>query len=219
FYYGQIRIDPNDDKRVYVLGVSLAVSNDGGKEFPANQGARGVHSDHHALWIDPSDSNHLVLGNDGGLYFSRDKARAWEAVRGMAIGQFYAVAVDMRKPYRVYGGLQDNGSWGGPTATFREEGITLGDWYRVAGADGFYTGVDPTDPDIVYAEGQYGGLQRVNLKAPAQQRTKQIKPQSPNRNEALRFNWSSPLLISPHDPKTLYYGATYLFKYTDRADK
>ena len=143
FYYGQIRVDPNDDKRVYVLGIAFHVSDDGGKTFVSAQ--TRTHGDHHALWIDPKDSNHVILGNDGGLYFSKDKGKAWTAIRGFCIAQFYGVAVDMGKPYRVYGGLQDNGSWGGPVATDRPEGIILDDWKRVGGGDGFRCLVDPTD--------------------------------------------------------------------------
>src|SRR5207245_325848 len=119
------------------LGIALSVSSDGGKTFN-NEGAPGVHADGHAMWIDPRDSNHLVLGCDGGLYWSYDRGSTWEFVNQLPIGQFYAVAVDMRRPYRVYGGLQDNGSWGGPSATHNPDGINNADWYRIYGADGFY---------------------------------------------------------------------------------
>ena len=216
FYYGQIRIDPNDDQRVYVLGVGFFVSTDGGKSFASTR--TGAHPDHHALWIDPKDSNHLILGNDGGLYVSKDRAKTFEPVRAMAIGQFYGVAADMRTPYRVYGGLQDNGSWGGPSATQSSEGITLADWKRVAGADGFQCAVDPTDPTIVYAEGQYGRLQRISLRGD-RPLSKAIQPRAERGAPAYRFNWNSPLLLSPHDPKTVYFGGNFLFKSTDRGDR
>src|SRR5262249_39745336 len=157
FYFGQLRIDPNDAQRIYVLGVTLHISQDGGKTF-RNRGAPGVHADHHALWIDPRDSDHLVLGGDGGINFSYDRGAHWQHLRNLPIGQFYAVGVDLRKPYHVYGGLQDNGTWGGPSATRHPDGITVADWYRVLGADGFQCQVDPTDPDVVYAEAQYGRL-------------------------------------------------------------
>src|SRR5204862_1247347 len=104
-----------DDQRVYVLGIQFHLSKDGGKTFSPG-GAKGVHPDHHALWVNLADANHMVLGNDGGLYASKDRGATWTAFRNLPIGQFYAVAVDMRRPYRVYGGLQDNGSWGGPVA-------------------------------------------------------------------------------------------------------
>src|SRR5262249_51975273 len=106
FYYGQIRVDPSDENRVYVLGISFHVSTDGGKTSATAGGRGGPHPDHHALWVDPKDSKHLVLGNDGGLYFSKDRGQTWEAVRNLVLGQFYGIAVDMRSPYRVYGGLQ-----------------------------------------------------------------------------------------------------------------
>lgn len=154
FYFGQIRVDPNDEQQVYVLGVAFYQSSDGGKKFTTS--AANTHADHHALWIDPADSKHMILGNDGGLYFSKNKGASWEAIRNLPLGQFYGVAVDMRKPYRVYGGLQDNGSWGGPTATHFADGIALNDWKRIGGGDGFQCAVDPMDSDIVYFETQYG---------------------------------------------------------------
>ena len=216
FYYGQIRIDPNDDQRIYVLGVQFHVSNDGGKTFPAAKGTKGIHPDHHALWINPKDSKHLVLGNDGGLYFSENRAASFRAIRGFAIGQFYAVAVDMRRPYRVYGGLQDNGSWGGASATTNDVGITLDDWYRVAGADGFYCQVDPTNPDVVYAEAQYGRPQRIDLKT---KKGKSIQPKAAKGEPSYRFNWNTPMLLSLHNPQRLYYGGNHLFRSDNRGDK
>jgi photosystem II stability/assembly factor-like uncharacterized protein len=215
FYFGQIRVDPNDDQRVYILAVNLSVSTDGGKTFNAFGG--GTHPDHHALWINPKNSDHLVLGNDGGLYFSKNRGKAWQAIRGMAIGQFYAVGVDMRKPYRVYGGLQDNGSWGGPTMTYNDAGITLNDWKTVGGGDGFYVQVDPSDPDIVYCEQQHGVLRRVSAKGGGKGGGKVIQPKAP-KGETYRFNWNSPIHISPHQPKTIYFGGQYLFRSPDRGD-
>jgi photosystem II stability/assembly factor-like uncharacterized protein len=219
FYYGQIRVDPNDADRIYVLGVAFSVSADGGKTF--SSAGRGAHSDHHALWIDPADSNHLIDGCDGGLYVSRNKGGTFEAIRGMPLGQFYGIAVDMRKPYRVYGGLQDNGSWGGPSATDSTEGITLADWKRVSGGDGFQAAVDPNDSDTVYVESQWGALRRVNMKrigAGGVVAGKGIKPPAP-MGQKYRFNWNSPILLSPHDSKTLYYGGNHLFRSIDRGDK
>jgi photosystem II stability/assembly factor-like uncharacterized protein len=228
FYFGQIRVDPNNDQRVYVLGLALHVSRDGGRTF--TDGGSSVHADHHALWIDPRNSSHLVLGCDGGLYVSYDRGAAWEHIRNLPIAQFYAVAVDTRKPYRVYGGLQDNGTWGGPSATRNREGITAADWVKVAGGDGFYCAVDPTDPDTVYVEGQYGRLQRFNvrtgageaisprptLRLPNATLPTNVSPPSRPDAPAFRFNWSSPLLLSPHNPRTLYYGGNHLFRSFDR---
>ncbi|HEY1381202.1 MAG TPA: hypothetical protein VGF55_30660 [Gemmataceae bacterium] len=214
FYYGQIRIDPSDAKRIYVLGVRMFVSNDGGTTF-RDDAAPGIHGDHHALWIDPRDRDHLVAGNDGGLAFSFDRGRTWERLRNLPVSQFYGVAVDMGRPYRVYGGLQDNGSWGGPSRTDAAEGITLADWVRLLGADGFQCQVDPTDPGTVYCESQYGRPRRVDLRTGA---AANIQPQPDKGAPAYRFNWNSPILISPHNPRTLYYGGNHLFRSTDRGD-
>src|SRR5207302_6232488 len=122
------------------------------------------HAHNHALWINPKTSAHLVLGNDGGLFVSHDKAKSWQIKPGMPLGQFYGIAVDMRRPYRVYGGLQDNGSWGGPSATHRSAGITLDDWKKILIGDGYQCQVDPTDPDTVYCEMQWGRLRRINVR-------------------------------------------------------
>jgi photosystem II stability/assembly factor-like uncharacterized protein len=216
FYFGQIRVDPTDDKNVWVLGIFLHVSRDGGKNF-RNDGAPGVHADHHALWINPTDPEHLILGCDGGLYFSHDRGANWEHVRNLPIGQFYAVGVDLRKPYRVYGGLQDNGSWGGPSRTYYEEGITAADWVRVLGADGFYCQVDPNEPDIVYAEGQYGMLRRVNVRSGKQ--TDLVPSPATLLSPSYRFNWCAPLLLSPHNSRVLYYGGNHVFRSLDRGDR
>lgn len=222
FYYGQIRIDPQDDQRIYVLGTAFYVSYDGGKKFDAAK-QKGVHVDHHALWINPKDNKHLILGNDGGLYVSKDRNVNWAAIRGMALAQFYGIAVDMRKPYRVYGGLQDNGSWGGPSETRTELGITLADWRNINGADGFHCQCDPTNPNIVYAESQYGKPVRIDLNAVGKGGKKGsgkgIQPKvAKGSNDVYRWNWSSPMLLSPHDPQTLFYGGNYLFRSNDRGD-
>jgi photosystem II stability/assembly factor-like uncharacterized protein len=215
FYFGQIRVDPNDDQRVYVGGVKLFTSADGGKTFRDDLAA-GIHNDDHALWIDPADSDHLVLGTDGGLYFSYDRGGHWQHLQNLPLDQFYAVGVDMRQPYRVYGGLQDNGTWGGPSHTYSIEGVTVADWFRIYGADGFYCQPDPHDADTVYCEGQYGDLQRVNVRTGL---NIGIAPSPPTKQTpAYRFNWNSPILISPHDSKTLYYGGNLVFKSVNRGE-
>jgi photosystem II stability/assembly factor-like uncharacterized protein len=227
FYYGQIRVDPSDDKRIYVLGVSFFVSSDGGKTFPDANAARDTHVDYHALWIDPRDGQNLVLGCDGGLNYSFDRGTTWESLMNLPISQFYAVAVDMRKPYRVYGGLQDNGTWGGPSATRDSAGITIAEWVKILGFDGYYCQVDPDDVDTVYCEGQYGVLRRVNVRTGA---TFDIKPRlttkdsktnivpDPGKQPDFRFNWSSPILLSPHNGKTVWYGGNHLFRSDNRGD-
>lgn len=232
FYYGQIRIDPSDEQRIYVLGIQFHLSTDGGKTFTKETAAKGVHPDHHALWINPADSHHLVLGCDGGMYFSYDRSATWEHLLNLPVGQFYAVGVDMRKPYRVYGGLQDNGSWGGRSATRDMAGITTADWFRILGFDGYYCQVDPRDVDTVYAEGQYGILRRINVNTGLVTDIKprltsggkkgrintNIEPAPPPGTPAFRFNWCSPILLSPHDSRTVYYGGNVVFRSRDRGD-
>src|ERR1051325_1361504 len=161
-YYSQIRVDPKNPENVYVGGLNFSKSTDGGKTFKSLQ--PGIaHSDNHAIWINPNNSDQILVGNDGGLNVSYDQGATWEFVNTIPAAQFYAIGVDMRKPYYVYGGLQDNGSWGGPSQTRNQNGITNADWHRVGGGDGFYAQVDPTDYNTVYAESQGGAMQRVDL--------------------------------------------------------
>ncbi|MCA1616441.1 MAG: hypothetical protein LC800_20565 [Acidobacteria bacterium] len=162
-YYSQIRVDPRNPDTVWVGGLNLSKSVDGGKTFKSLQ-ANIPHSDHHAIWIDPNNSNHVIDGQDGGLDISYDGGETWEYVNTIAAAQFYAVSADMRRPYYVYGGLQDNGSWGAPSLTRNQAGITNADWFRVGGGDGFYTQNDPTDHTVVYAESQNGAMQRLDMK-------------------------------------------------------
>ena len=163
-YYSQIRVDPKNPENVFVGGLNFSRSTDGGKTFKSLQ--QGIaHSDHHACWIDPNNGNHLWIGNDGGLDVTYDQGETWEFVNTIPAAQFYAIGVDMRKPYYVYGGLQDNGSWGGPSQTRSgQAGITNADWYRVGGGDGFYAQVDPTDYNTVYSESQGGAMNRLDLR-------------------------------------------------------
>src|SRR5829696_692270 len=162
-YYSQIRVDPKNPENVYVGGLNFSKSVDGGKTFKSLQ-AGIAHSDNHAIWVNPANGDHLLVGNDGGLNVSYDQGATWEFVNTIPAAQFYAIGADMRKPYYVYGGLQDNGSWGGPSQTRNPNGITNADWYRVGGGDGFYTQVDATDHNIVYAESQGGAVQRLDLR-------------------------------------------------------
>jgi photosystem II stability/assembly factor-like uncharacterized protein len=162
-YFSQIRVDPSDDKYLYVLGVSMARSTDGGKTFGTG-GGRGVHADQHALWIDPRDGRHMLIGCDGGWYVTYDRGANWDHLNTMAVGQFYHVDVDARRNYYVYGGLQDNGSWGGPSMTRSGTGPINEDWISVGGGDGFVCRVDRNDPNVVYSESQGGAIQRINLR-------------------------------------------------------
>ena len=213
-YYSKIRIDPNNDQRLWVLGASMYTSYDGGKTFNTRVVQR-IHSDHHAMWINPSNSNHMIVGSDGGIYFSYDKGHTWDYICTIPLGQFYEVGFDMQKPYNIYGGLQDNGSWGGPSKTKYSDGITNADWFRVGGGDGFYTQIDPNDPNILYVESQNGSLSRMNLLT---KETKSIRPTPDDPKERYRFNWNSPVFISPHNSKTIYYGGNKLFKSTNMGD-
>ena len=219
-YYSQIRIDPNDDRRVYVLGGPFYSSDDGGRTFTRNTDMTptydvGVHGDHHALWIDPSASDHLILGGDGGLYVSWDASATWDKVNNIPLGQFYAIGLDMQTPYTVYGGLQDTHSWGGPSATRRHIGILNSDWFQINFGDGMYQQVDPTDPNTVYTESQGGNLVRFD-RATGDRKT--IKPTPADGEDPYRFHWTSPIAISPHDPNRIYLGGNRLFTSIDRGE-
>ena len=210
YYYGQIRIDPEDDKRLYVLSVPVYVSTDGGKTFKSD-GAPSVHVDHHAFWINPKNPQHVMLGNDGGFHISYDQSKTWDYVFNLPLAQFYAVSADMRHPYHVYGGLQDNGTWGGPSAGPR---VGRQDWYRVSGGDGFYVQIDPEDHNIVISESQFGAIGRLNRATG--QRSSIRPPQSGNTPN--RYNWNSPILMSTHDSRVVYFAGNKLFKSFNRGD-
>jgi S1-C subfamily serine protease/photosystem II stability/assembly factor-like uncharacterized protein len=213
-YFSQVRVDPLDEKYVYVLGVQLHRSKDGGKTFTAD-GGRNVHADHHAMWIDPRDGRHIVLGTDGGFYETWDRMTHWEHLNHMAIAQFYHVALDNRQPYRAYGGLQDNGSWGGPTRTLSSTGPLNSDWVSVGSGDGFVCRVDPFDPDIVYSESQNGALSRRNLRTGERSG---ISPRA-QRGQKFRFNWNTPFILSNHNPGIYYAAGNYVFRSIKRGDE
>ena len=213
-YYSQIRIDPLNDQRIWAAGARMVYSQDGGKTF-VDDWVQTIHGDFHALWINPADSNHMLAGSDGGVHYSYDRGRTWDFVNTMALGQFYEIGYDMETPYNIYGGLQDNGSWGGPVRTLYRRGITNEDWFRVGGGDGFYTQVDPNDPTTLYVESQNGNVSRLDLETSER---KSIRPEPEDESERYRFDWNSPILISPHNSQTIYYGGNRLFKSTDRGD-
>jgi len=214
-YFSNVRIDPNNDQRIWVLGVSLHYSEDGGKTFKTERGSN-LHSDHHAMWIDPANSDNIVDGCDGGIHFSRDAGRHWDQRAQIALGQFYKIGLDNAKPYKICGGLQDNYTWCGPSATTFSHGITNEDWYQVQGGDGFYAQIDPEEPWIVYAESQDGNLSRRDLRT---HEARSIRPREDNDTmDRFRFQWDSPITISKHDRKTLYYGGNFVFKSTDQGD-
>jgi photosystem II stability/assembly factor-like uncharacterized protein len=214
-YYARIFVDPKDQDRLYVMNVNIQVSDDGGKTLQ-RLGGRYKHVDNHAIWIDPRNASHYLVGCDGGVYESHDRAATWRFVANLPITQFYDVAVDHAGPfYHVYGGTQDNFTLGGPARTRSVHGITNADWFVTQDGDGFQSRVDPTNPNIVYSEAQYGALVRFDRRNGQRMG---IQPE-PGKNEPpLRWNWDSPLLLSPHSGTRLYFGANRLFRSDDRGD-
>ncbi len=213
-YYSQIRIDPNNDQRLWQLAANMYNSDDGGKTWNGNLVQR-IHGDYHALWINPANSNHVLTGSDGGMHASYDRGRTWDFINTIPLGQFYEVSLDNQKPFWVYGGLQDNGSWSGPSGTLTQEGITNDDWFRIGGGDGFYSVVDPTDPSIVYVESQNGTVSRLELKTGER---KSIKPEARPGEKRYRFDWNSPIVISPHNNRTIYFAGNRVFRSPDRGN-
>lgn len=210
FYYSQIRVDPSDDKVVYVFSGGCYRSEDMGKKFKPISG--GTHPDHHALWIDPKNPLHLIDGNDGGIDITYDGGKSWQAIQHMALAEVYQLGYDMRDPYYVYCGLQDNGLWGGPSATYDAQGIFNEDWFMVGGGDGFFAQVDPSDHNTIYGNSQMNNLYRYDLRIKL---NKNVRPLASLKEPPFRFNWNSPIHISPHNPKTIYTGGQFLFKTTD----
>jgi len=214
-YYGQLTADPKNVDRLYIMNVILMVSDDGAKTVHP-LGEKWKHVDNHVMWIDPNDPNYMLVGCDGGLYESYDRAKNWTWKANLPLAQFYDVSVDNAKPfYFVYGGTQDNFSVGGPSRTTSAAGITNGDWFVTSGGDGFHSQADPQDPNTVYAESQYGGLVRYD-RATGQQ--KGIQPQEAAGAPPLRWWWDSPLIISPFSHTRLYFGSNILFRSDDRGD-
>lgn len=212
-YFSEIRCDPSDDDYLWVLGVSLYLSKDNGESFDGNAG-RGTHPDHHAMWVDPNDGRHVILGNDGGVYITYDRGEHWTHLNHMAIGQFYHVTVGPRRNYYVYGGLQDNGSWGGPSRVRSGGGPINEDWISIGGGDGFLCAVDANDPDQIYFESQNGGTGRRNLRTGDQGF---IRPRR-QRGTRFRFNWRTPFLLSNHNSRIYYSAGNYVFRSFDRGN-
>jgi photosystem II stability/assembly factor-like uncharacterized protein len=220
-YYGELFPCPHKFDRVYMMDMQVQMTEDGGKTF--RQQSWRVHVDHHALWIDPADPEHMLSGNDGGLYETFDGGRAWRHFDTLSSTQFYRVAVDNALPfYNVYGGAQDNGSMGGPSRTRNRVGIRTADWGKVGGADGMQPRVDPENPDIVYTSSQNGALVRLDRRTGA---GTPIRPgggggggkgKGKGKGESVRWFWDSPLIVSPHAPTRIYYGGNRLFRSDDR---
>lgn len=214
-YYVELVASRSDANTLYSMDTYVQWSEDGGATFK-RLGEKNKHVDNHAFWQNPSNPKHLILGCDGGIYETWDHGQAWHYKENLPITQFYRVSVDNAEPfYGIYGGTQDNFSLGGPSRTLNDRGIVNSDWYVTQTGDGFESQIDPTDPNIVYAQAQYGGLQRFDKKSGE---GVPIKPIEPLGGKAWRWNWDAPLLISPHDSKTLYFAANVVFKSVNRGN-
>ncbi len=228
FYYSQIYINPNDDQRVYAMGGQAQVSQDGGKTFQS--GMPGIAGDFHVMWLDPNNKDRYYVGNDKGVSITYDHGEHFNFFDNYAISQIYAVSADLRDPYYVYVGLQDNGIWGGPSNSRDYNGIFNDHWFKFHSGDGFYTAVDPTDWTTIYTESQGGRMRRNH--ALFRQKSMGITPNRTNTlnwedvvpkqadpsHPVVRMNWNTPFVLSHHNPHTLYYGANFLFKSVDRGD-
>jgi len=213
-YFGQIRIDPNNDSQIWVLEDELLHSSDGGKTFDSDR-TRDVHSDFHDLWIDPQSSEHLLAATDGGIWTSEDGGRNWDFIDSLPIGQVYQTSTGTGVAYQICAGFQDNGAWCGPNRNRSAQGIANSDWHHILAGDAFYTLIDPQDSNTIYSEAQDGKLMRLDLKSHEWANIRPIpKPGEP----PYRFSWDSPLLMSFHDSRTIYFAANILLKSTDRGD-
>ena len=208
FYFANLIVDPKNENRVFKPGGGLVLSTDGGKSFSNISG--GAHGDFHDVWIDPASTDHLIVGDDGGVWYSYDGGNRWWKGENLPISQFYHVSLDMDRPYHVYGGLQDNSAWIG--ASQYPGGITNAQWENIYGGDGFWVFTDPSDPDYVYAESQGGEIGRINRKT---HEVRGIKP-LPRYNEGkLRFNWNTPIHLSPTQKGVIYIGSQFLYRSAD----
>ena len=212
FYFGMIVADPNNPDRIYKPSINLITSDDGGVTLSAIFG--GVHSDYHAVWVDPRNSEHLIVGTDGGIYISENRGNDWRFVSNLPVSQFYHVSYDMETPYNVYGGLQDNGTWMGPSR--RPGGIANRHWRVLGGGDGFWAFVDPKDPDFVYVEYQEGNISRV---AKSTGESKDIRPFHKQGEPENRFNWNTPIHVSPTRAGVIYFGSQFVYRSENRGDK
>ncbi|MEZ4900132.1 MAG: glycosyl hydrolase, partial [Saprospiraceae bacterium] len=214
-YYQEIVADPIDENTLYAMDTWMQISTDGGRSFN-NVGEDFKHVDNHALWIDPEDTDHLLAGCDGGVYESFDRGKNWDFKANLPVTQFYKVALDNAEPfYNVYGGTQDNFSMGGPSRTVSGNGISNEQWFMTNGGDGFESQVDPNNPDIVYAQSQYGGLVRYDHKSGE---ILGIQPKERKDENAYRWNWDAPLVISKHLPTRIYFAANKVFRSDDRGN-
>ena len=216
FYFSRLYVSPDDENKIFFLSFNLMESEDGGKT--AFYADRGVHPDHHALWIDPKNPERIIQGNDGGVFLSTDGAKSWQFLDGMPLAQFYQVATNGREPYTVCGGLQDNDSWCGVSSDLGRHAVTGAAWYSVVGGDGEYAVPSPSDPDIVYTDSQNAFIIRLDLKThleqfirPYMDSVEEVKPSELK----YRFNWTSPIAVSPTDANEVYIGGDIVFKSAD----
>jgi len=221
FYYTELAVDPDNPNRVYNIATRVRVSDDGGDSFEPLEAiaccapSNTVHIDVHTLWINPADGRHMIVGNDGGVSISRDRGETWRFVENLPLAQFYHIAVDDADPYHVYGGLQDNGSWRGPAELRQVGGIRNHHWQEVGFGDGFDTRPMPDNPRAGYTMFQGGMLLRWNLDSGEQ---RLIRPDPPDQDTTLRFNWDAGFAQDPFDESTIYYGSQFLHKSTDRGE-
>jgi photosystem II stability/assembly factor-like uncharacterized protein len=212
YYFGEIRVNPTNSEQIYIFGVPLLKSNDGGSTFARIDTVGDVHVDHQSLWIDPKDANHILLGNDGGLYQSYDEGANWLHINNVSVGQFYTINIDNEKPYNIYGGLQDNGTYVGSSKSVPNQSK---EWERVFGGDGMFVAPDPNDNDVVYTGFQYGNYFRVKR---SEGRRTYITPQHDIGEPTLRFNWRTPVVLSQHNSEIVYIGSQRLYRSLDRGD-
>ncbi|MCR4373705.1 MAG: hypothetical protein NUW22_02535, partial [Acidobacteria bacterium] len=220
-YFSQVRIDPDNPETVYMGGVGMHMTVDGGRSF-ATDAAQAIHDDIHAIWIDPDNPNHILIGGDGGVAVSYDQSKTWAQHNNLPLALYYHVSVDMAWPYNVCGGLQDNYNWCGPSATRFTRGILNSDFYQVQGGDGFVVLVDPINPNIVYSESQDGNISRKNAETGE---SRGIRPTFANTDPPaadgalpFRFNWDTPLIFSPHENGAIIAAANKVFRSSDRGD-
>ncbi|HEX4568343.1 MAG TPA: hypothetical protein VH138_17035, partial [Vicinamibacterales bacterium] len=211
-YFSQVRIDPNDPETVWMGGVKLHLTTDGGKSINTNA-TPTAHDDVHAIWLDPSNSNHALIGDDGGVYQTFDQAKTWTFVPNLPVGLFYHVSVDNSTPFNVCGGMQDNYDWCGPSQVRGAVGIANYQWATIQGGDGFVVLQDPKDNRVIYSESQDGNVVRVDRTT---FETISIRPQAPAGEPPYRFQWDTPIVISPHDPAVVYIGGNRVFRAADR---
>ena len=213
-YYQEIEASPGDPDLIYQMDVFLHVTRDGGKTFSVLGDGRQKHSDNHALWIDPEDPGHLLAGTDAGLYESFDEGASWRHFPNLPISQFYKVALSNAEPfYDLLGGAQDLGTVHGPSRTTNMEGVRNRDWYVPLGADGYGVEIDPRDPNVLYLMTQQGNLQRADRRSGE---VLHIQPVAAPGEPPERWNWDSPILVSPHDPDRLWFGSQRVWRSDDR---